>query len=109
MSALRQTPEPGRRIIAHRGDAMEFTLTAPAGSHGTAWLRTNIGKAGIRRKEIIQHVEKKTPILARDWHDVPLRPGGDGVFALRVPLIEIGCFEAKTFFIPDNSSEPQWP
>ncbi|MEI6218399.1 MAG: glycogen debranching enzyme N-terminal domain-containing protein, partial [bacterium] len=33
----------------------------------------------------------------------------DNRFSLSIPLLEVGCFEAKAFFLPDGSSEPEWP
>ena len=104
-----QEPRPGTRCIRHQGDTAEFSLALPDASAGTGWLRTNIGCADIRRREIVRHVENGEPMLAHDWHDVPMRETGQGSYSLSLPLTEVGRFEAKSFFLPENSDEPFWP
>ena len=109
MRSPSQTPLPGAHVLLHRGDLIEFTLALDDNTHGTVWLRTNIGKSHIRRMEIIRHVENNEPILARDWHDIQMCSTGDRHYSLKLPLTEVGCFEAKAFFIKDGSHDPVWP
>jgi len=110
MSNWHQNPPPGIQCIYHGGDILTITLFSNSPRQGAAWLRTNLGRAGRRRREIIEHVEQRAPILARDWHDLPMTPGASpGVFEIRVPLYETGRFEAKAFFLPDGESTPVWP
>ena len=109
MAELRQTPEPGAHVLLHRGDSIEFTLVTEPHAHGAAWLRTNIGNSRIRHREIIRHVEDDEPILARDWRDIQMHRASDGHYSIRLPLPEVGCFEAKAFLINDGSHDPVWP
>jgi len=110
MSNWHQNPPPGTRRILHRGDALVITLFSSPPREGTAWLRTNLGSARRHRNEIIAHVEHHAPIMARDWHDLPMTPSATpGVFEIRMPLFETGRFEAKAFFLPTGEDTPIWP
>ncbi len=106
---LRHTPTPGTRLVRHKGDTVTFQLLLPEPRRGQAWLRTNVGKARIRRRERIEFVERGRPLLEQDWHDQPMRREGPCHFALRLPLSEVGWFQAKAFFLPEGESEPLWP
>ena len=88
-----------------------FTLTVPEaiGQQGAAWLRTNIGNASIRRREIINTLEHEIPRQYKDWQDWPMERTGRLSFRLSLPLLEVGYFEAKAFFVPENDYEPIWP
>ncbi len=103
-----QSPLPGSRHVLHGGDTVVFTLHASG--PGTAWLRTTLGRAAIHRQEIVRHVEEDAPILARHWMDLPM-PATDieGEYRLEIPLCEVGRFESKAFFLPENDREPVWP
>ena len=104
-----QNPEPGRHLIRHRGDVLEFTLHVRDKQPGQALLRTNIGCATVHRAEIVRDVEDRQPRLSRDWHDIPMRTVAPDRFAVTLPLLEVGAFEAKACFLPANSPEPLWP
>lgn len=109
MKRLKQIPAPGTYVLSSRGDVFELTLTLPCLRSGDAWLRTNIGNGHMRTKEIIQHVEENQSILAYDWHDIPMRQIDGTHYSIKLPLVEVGRFEAKSFFLSDESSEPIWP
>ena len=104
-----QTPAPGSRCLRYRGDVMAFQLAVPGGGEGRAWLRTTLGRAGVRRGEIIRHVERSAPMHAHEWHDVPMIRAADDTYRLSLPLNEVGLFEAKAFFLPEGATEPFWP
>jgi starch synthase (maltosyl-transferring) len=104
-----QTPLPGAHVLLYRGDAVEFVMTLHEPASGVAWLRTNIGNHRIHRTEIIHHVENNEPILARDWQDIQMNRIDGRHYSLKVPLLEVGCFDAKTFFLPDGATDPVWP
>ena len=108
---LTQKPEPGNHLCRVQGDTLKITLqTDPSTAEaGRAWVRTNIGHASITRAEIIEHVDNKVPILDRDWFDIPLQQDSTGFFSIRLGLSEVGHFEAKCFFLPENADEPLWP
>lgn len=108
------SPPPGTRIVRHCGDTMTFSIVLEDPADGEAWLRTNIGYAATHRAEIIRQVEEGAAILRRDWHDVPMRRVDERKFAVTLPLLEVGRFEAKGFFLPDaggqnEAPEPVWP
>ncbi len=96
-------------MLRHRGDRITIALSLGGERKGSAWVRTNLGRSRVRQREIISHVEEHTPLLARDWHDVPMRHEGDGEYRLTLPLLEVGHFEAKAFFLPEGSGDPAWP
>lgn len=106
---LEQTPRPGSAIVRHAGDLVRFELQASPESGASAWLRTNIGRAAVRRAEIVRHVETGAPLLECDWHDVPMAKVGAGRYAVTLPLIETGRFEAKAFVLPNGGDTPFWP
>ena len=72
MAILKQTPAPGEHRLFFRGDAVTFTLQLNEPLVGKACLRTNIGNAAVRRKEIIEQVEDEMDRNAQDWHDLPM-------------------------------------
>ncbi len=109
MSQLLQTPPPGARLAHCAGDLVEFTLRLPSPRAGRALLRTNLGRGEARLAEIIAHTERQKPFHASDWHDIPMIDEGEGRFRLRMPLLDVGWFAAKTCFIPRGSQAPEWP
>lgn len=106
---LTQSPEPGARLQARAGDTIQFVLVTGHGGTGRAWLRTNLGRADRQRRAIITRVEQGVEPRGDDWHDIPMTAREPGVYAVRVPLIEPGIFEAKTLFQPTDAPVPQWP
>lgn len=111
MDKLIQHPAPGGHSIHFRGDTVTFTLHIPAGKKGKAWLRSNIGYAHIRHAEIIRHAEEGLPPLSRDWHDFPMKHKGKDktTFTITLPLLGVGRFEAKAFFIEEGTQTIIWP
>ena len=104
-----QYPASGTRVLMFRGDTLVFTLSLSHPQKGNAWLRTNIGHANIAREEIVKEVDENQPPLGMDWFDLPMQRTGGGDFKIRVPLCEVGHFEAKCFFLPQDASRPLWP
>lgn len=104
-----QHPAPGASDVFYCGDCVTFTLTVPSHLIGHAWLRTNLNNAAVYRREIIEHTEKNAPVLSRDWHDLPMTRMGNGVFRIRLPLAEVGIFEAKCFFFSEKDQVRLWP
>ncbi|MCK4564034.1 MAG: glycogen debranching enzyme N-terminal domain-containing protein [Verrucomicrobia bacterium] len=108
MHNLIQQPAPGEHTIHFRGDSVTFTLKNHDGKKGKAWLRSNIGHAHVRHTEIIKHAEQGLPPLSRDWHDLPMDATGTG-FSITLPLLGVGRFEAKAYFIADDTDRILWP
>ncbi|PIF02860.1 MAG: glycogen debranching protein [Desulfococcus sp.] len=106
---LKQTPEPGRRLLRFRGDLVTFELCLPEPVAGSARLRTNLGRAAAARREIIREVLLDEPPLGTDWRDIPMEPVNDRLFRLTLPLTQVGHFEAKALFFADGVSQPVWP
>ncbi len=109
MISLTQTPTPGKCTLFYRGDTITFQLTLSKPVSGGAWLRTNVGNAAVIRKEIVQHVEKKMPILHMDWYDIEMTRNDEHNFSITLPLLETGYYEGKSFFLEEGNSEPLWP
>lgn len=105
---MRQIPEPGKHLLFFRGDTIEFVLKLEKPENGEAFLRTNIGHAGIHRDEIIRKTESNIPPTGLDWNDFPMQRKDENTFTLTVGLAEIGHFEGKCFFYPDKTSETVW-
>jgi len=104
-----QNPFPGTCILMFRGDTQTFILTLPAPLKGSAWLRTNLGHAGTGRNEIIREVLYDEPPLGRGWFDLPMKKISEVSFRIKVPLCEVGHFEAKCFFLKEGDVNPVWP
>ncbi len=104
-----QDPVPGTHILLFRGDTITFTLSLSTAEHGEAWLRTNIGHAGISRGEIIREINQDAPLLGLDWFDIPMERIDDRNFRVTVPLVEVGNFQAKCLFLRKGDPAPIWP
>ena len=96
---IRQQPEPGKKLLRFRGDTVTFSLILPRPIKGQAVLRTNLGHAHITRQEIIQTVDENLPKLGRGWFDIPMVVEIPGRFRLKLPLTDVGHFQAKAMFI----------
>ena len=64
------TPPPGERLLRFVGDRVRFTLRAGAGRPGwRALLRTNLGRASARRREIISAHAGGAVAAGASWRD----------------------------------------
>ncbi len=88
---------------------MEISLTMTNSTRGTAWLRTNLGQAKVRYSEIINKTEQHLPPIGRDWLDLPMKMVNSTTYAIRLPLLEVGVFQAKAYFLPAHQRQPVWP
>ncbi len=96
-------------MVKFCGDTVKFTLVLPHPQDGTAWLRTNIGRAKVIRSEIFRQVEQDETPLGRAWFDIPMKRLDPQTFKVTLPLCESGHFEAKCFFLQENEKSPIWP
>ncbi|NNG00117.1 MAG: glycogen debranching protein [Desulfobacteraceae bacterium] len=97
------------RFLCFAGDTFVFELTESTRRPGRAMLRTNIGQAHTVKRETIRHVEKDEHPLGRCWYDIAMVHQGNGNYRLTLALTEVGHFEAKAYFLPDDAKDPQWP
>lgn len=103
-----QTPAPGTRLVRHQGEVLTIELHGAAEGTGHAFVRTNLGRAEVRWREVLAYAEEGRAILHRDWSDVPMRQLGPGHFRVDLPLIETGVFEAKAFLLHDGEETARW-
>jgi starch synthase (maltosyl-transferring) len=104
------SPAPGERLLRFVGDRVRLTLTDTAGGRRKGWcarLRTNLGRADVLRREIIQAHAKGVPLAGASWCDLPMREEGDG-WSLELPLAEVGFFKAKAYLLDDKGWQ-HWP
>lgn len=106
---LEQLPTPGQHLLLWTGDMLTITLRVTPDRPGRAVFRTNLGRATVRRRELIAGTETDEPVLARDWHDIPMALTSMGVYTAHVPLTEVGWFAGKACFMPAGSHVPEWP
>ena len=106
---MQHSPNPGSFHLKWAGDLFEVTLKLDAPRKGRAVFRTNLGLAPIQRQEIIASTESGEPVLARDWHDVPMRETVPGLYSVRLPLTQVGIFAGKACFFAQGSKVPEWP
>ncbi len=104
------SPAPGERMLRFVGDRVRFTLKDPTGKRREGWcarLRTNLGRAEVLRREIIEAHAKGEPLAGASWCDLPMREDGDG-WSLELPLAEVGFFKSKAYLL-DEKGWQHWP
>ncbi|MGD1084430.1 MAG: glycogen debranching enzyme N-terminal domain-containing protein, partial [Verrucomicrobiota bacterium] len=103
-------PAPGERLLRFVGDRARFSLSAPpsAARGARAFLRTNLGKAGRLRQEIIATHAGKNPLSVAFWRDVPLVPQPNGQWAVELLLTDVGFYRAKAYLV-DAGGRQVWP
>ena len=96
-------PAPGDRLVRFVGDKIRFTLHGTAATRPfRARLRTNLGRAAARRREIIAAHAGQAVVANSSWRDVPMTPTADG-WQIELPLAEAGYFKAKAYLLDDNN------
>ena len=105
------SPVPGARILRFVGDKIRFSIrdqantAAKMGCQG--FLRTNIGRAAMRRQEIIYSHALGAAFAGESWRDVPMKKNGDE-WEIEFPLAETGYFKAKPYLLDSNRWQ-HWP
>src|SRR5438309_1937479 len=83
------TPAPGERLQRFVGDRVRFLLKDSLGRGPLAgWkalLRTNLGRAEMLRREIIQAHARGLPQAGASWRDLPMTENPQG-WSLELPL-----------------------
>lgn len=104
-------PAPGERILRFVGDKIHFTLrdqTNSAAKNGSrGFLRTNLGRAAARRREIIASHALGAAFAGESWRDLPMQKKGDA-WEIEFPLAEVGYFKAKPYLLDANRRQ-YWP
>ncbi len=106
---MKLNPHPGSRSLRYCGDRLHVTLEVPDAPVGRCFLRTNLARAHVRRREIIEKVETGKPRLDHDWHDLEMFDDASGVYSITLPLLDVGYFEGKAYFLAEGSEAPSWP
>jgi len=105
------TPATGERLVRFVGDKIQFFIRAgtnsPPPKNWSARLRTNLGRAAARRKEIIYARAGQAVVANSSWRDVPMQKTADG-WQIELPLAEVGYFQAKAYLI-DEKNWQHWP
>jgi predicted glycogen debranching enzyme len=105
------TPAPGDRLQRFVGDRIAFGLKDRDG-HGAqpgwrAVLRTNLGRAALLRREILQAHTRGLPPAGASWRDIAMKEQKGG-WVLELPLAEVGFFRAKAYLV-DPRGWQHWP
>ena len=105
------TPAPGERQLRFVGDRVRFVLKDRDGRRPppgwSARLRTNLGRAEVLRREIIESHTHGLPLAGASWRDLPMREE-NGEWSLELPLAEVGYFKAKAYLL-DPKGWQHWP
>jgi len=101
-------PATGERLLRFVGDRVCFSVRgAGAASARRALLRTNLGRAAARRREIVAAHAGGAVHAGASWRDVPMQRTGDG-WEIELPLAEVGFFKAKAYLLDENNWQ-HWP
>jgi starch synthase (maltosyl-transferring) len=108
---LIQIPATGERLLRFAGDKIHFFIRAEtkfeAQKNWSARLRTNLGRAAVRRREIISAHAGGAVVANSSWRDVPMKKTADG-WEIELPLAEVGYFKAKAYLL-DEKNWQHWP
>ena len=105
------SPATGERLLRFVGDKIIFSIRAGkdivASKNWSARLRTNLGRAAARRREIISAHAGQAVVANSSWRDVPMQKTTDG-WQIELPLAEVGYFQAKAYLLDENNWQ-HWP
>jgi starch synthase (maltosyl-transferring) len=103
------SPAPGERILRFVGDKIRFSISdgAAAVNGSRGFLRTNLGRAAVRRREIIASNAHGAAFADESWRDLPMQKNGDA-WEIELPLAETGFFKAKPYML-DADRWQRWP
>jgi starch synthase (maltosyl-transferring) len=103
-------PAPDERLLRFVGDKILFDVRDeknPAAKNLCAFLRTNLGRASARRREIISAHAGQSVVANSSWRDVPMQKIAGG-WQIELPLAEVGFFKAKAY-LSDEKNRQFWP
>src|SRR5207249_917732 len=73
----------------------------------SARLRTNLGRAELLRREIIQAHTHGLPPAGASWRDLPMQREGNE-WVIELPLADVGFFNSKAYAL-DPKGWQHWP
>jgi len=85
-------------------------LPSKSGSRPKGWearLRTNLGRDGLLRQEILNAGFEDAPVAGASWRDIPMKCEEDR-WVLVLPLVEPGWFQFKAYAL-DPEGFQHWP
>ena len=100
------TPATGERLRRFVGDKIRFIVRDLSGATDPgvrAFLRTNLGRAAARRREIIAAHAGHVAAAGLSWRDLPMQKTAVG-WEIEIPLAEVGYFKAKAYL----ADEKKW-
>src|SRR5262249_28530610 len=109
----RMFPAPGEHLLRFVGDRLRVVLETaqPVPSQARAFLRTNLTRAALARREVIAasglRAEDSLTFAGASWRDIPLRREGS-CWSIDLPLLEVGHFRAKAYWV-DEEQRQHWP
>lgn len=103
---FQQLITPGREFF-YAGDSITVEVSGLPSLPGCAVFRSNLPGVRQHRRELIAHHEKGSDLQDLDWCDIVI-PGKGPRRSITLPLTEVGIFEGKCCFIPDNGSPIIW-
>ncbi|MCF7790566.1 MAG: glycogen debranching enzyme N-terminal domain-containing protein [Victivallales bacterium] len=109
MVKLTQTPGIGEHKLFFCGDIIKFKLELDTPVKGRAFLRTNLEKGYVLRREVIARTLENRVGSAQDWHDIPMFKVNEKVYTVDIALTEVGHYEAMCCFFAETKNEPYWP
>src|ERR1700733_1290375 len=103
------SPAPGERILRFVGDKIRFEIKngSSRAKNLRAFLRTNLGRAAARRKEIIAAHAGHVAAAGISWRDLPMQKNSDA-WEIEIPLAEVSYFKAKPYLL-DEKKWQHWP
>src|ERR1041385_7026170 len=104
-------PAGGGRGLRFVGDRLRVSLRTDDGSMlPEKWrvlLRTNLGRAEIIRREIIEVHHRKGLLQSAAWQDIPMQSSGSE-WTIDLPMTDVGFFQAKAYAV-DPQRHQHWP
>jgi hypothetical protein len=110
MIRLEMRPACGERLLQFAGDRVRFELLCDPSPPPPGWramLRTNLGRAGALRDEIVTAHFQPLPLAGASWRDIAMQPTPRG-WQVELPVLETGFFQAKACAV-DPQNRQHWP
>jgi predicted glycogen debranching enzyme len=111
MNTPSMQPSPGECQVAYVGDWLRFEISPGELNQNQtthqAFLRTNLGRAEVLRKEIMQRTSGENALALFSWQDIPMKWETDR-WTVELPLSQVGFFQAKPYLV-DKGHRQTWP